>query len=193
MNTTLPPPTGHRSSPSWYVPRPLSITTSSLASWACNGMASPGPIRSKMQMRSRTCEPSSAGGSNTSAHSVFGRWSSGSPTIVSYAKRSMMPMFPIPLDPCSRRMPTMDEPTQARGRRTGGREGRRAARLHEVVEKVPFITRTLTPFEVLSEEGLATIEHNADTILETVGIEFRESPDALKLLEQAGCEVQEER
>jgi trimethylamine--corrinoid protein Co-methyltransferase len=83
--------------------------------------------------------------------------------------------------------------TQARGRRGGGREGRRAARLHEVVEKVPFITRTLSPFEVLSEEGLATIEDNADTILETVGIEFRESPDALKLLEQAGCDVQAER
>ena len=54
--------------------------------------------------------------------------------------------------------------------------------MHEVVEKVPFITRTLTPFEVLSEEGLATIEHNADTILETVGIDFREAPDAHKLL-----------
>ena len=55
--------------------------------------------------------------------------------------------------------------TQARGRRTGGREGRRAARLAEVAEKVPFITRQLQPVEVLSEEGLATIEQNADTIL----------------------------
>ena len=63
--------------------------------------------------------------------------------------------------------------TRARGRRTGGREGRRAARLADVAEKVPFITRALTPVEVLSEEGLATIEHNADTILETVGIDFR--------------------
>ena len=83
----------------------------------------------------------------------------------------------------------MDEPTQARGRRTGGREGRRAARLHEVVEKVPFITRTLTPFEVLSEEGLATIEHNADTILEEVGVIFREAPDAVELLRGAGAEI----
>ena len=61
-----------------------------------------------------------------------------------------------------------------------------AARLHDVAEKVPFITRTLTPFEVLSEEGLATIEHNADTILETVGIDFRDAPDALVLLEGCG-------
>src|SRR4051794_24008064 len=83
--------------------------------------------------------------------------------------------------------------TQARGRRGGGREARRAARLHEVAEKVPFITRTLTPFEILDEEGLATIEHNADTILETVGIDFREAPDAHKLLAEAGCDVEGER
>src|SRR6188472_1249124 len=87
----------------------------------------------------------------------------------------------------------MDETTQARGRRGGGRDARRAARLHEVAEKVPFITRTLKPFELLDEEGLATIEHNADTILETVGIDFREAPDAHKLLAEAGCDVDGER
>ena len=81
--------------------------------------------------------------------------------------------------------------TQARGRRTGGREGRRAARLAEVAERVPFITRQLQPVEILSEEGLATIEQNADTILETVGIEFRGMPDALELLKNAGCEIEE--
>src|SRR6186997_1539137 len=90
-------------------------------------------------------------------------------------------------------MPAMDETTQARGRRGGGRDARRAARLHEVAEKVPFITRTLKPFEILDEEGLATIEHNADTILETVGIDFREAPDAHKLLAEAGCDVDGER
>ena len=83
--------------------------------------------------------------------------------------------------------------TQARGRRTGGREGRRAARLAEVAEKVPFITRKLEPVEILSEEGLATIEQNADTILETVGIEFRGVPDALELLKNAGCDIDGER
>jgi trimethylamine--corrinoid protein Co-methyltransferase len=81
----------------------------------------------------------------------------------------------------------------ARGRRTGGRAGRQAARLASVAEKVPFITRTLAPFEVLSEEGLATIEENADTILEQVGIEFREAPDAIELLRGAGCDVEGER
>ena len=74
-------------------------------------------------------------------------------------------------------------------RRSGGREGRRAVRLSHQVERLPFLTRTLTPFEVLSEEGLSTLELNADTILEEVGIEFRGDPDALRLLREAGADV----
>ncbi|HEU0335846.1 MAG TPA: trimethylamine methyltransferase family protein [Gaiellaceae bacterium] len=78
-------------------------------------------------------------------------------------------------------------------RRSGGRAARQAARLHAVVARVPFLTRTMTPFEVLSEEGLELIEHNADTILEQVGIEFRDSPEARDLLRSAGAEVDGER
>ena len=82
----------------------------------------------------------------------------------------------------------------SRGRRSGGRAARQAARAHGIVaERVPFITRTLTPVEVLSAEGLELIEHNADSILEQVGIEFRETPDALELLKGAGCAVDGER
>ncbi len=80
-----------------------------------------------------------------------------------------------------------------RGRRTGGRAGRAAARAAHAVETVPFITRTLPPFEVLSEEGLTTIEENADTILERVGIDFKGAPDALALMKAAGAEVDGER
>src|SRR5688572_1542408 len=78
-------------------------------------------------------------------------------------------------------------------RRTGGREGRRAVRLSHAVERLPFLTRTLAPFEVLGEEGLSIIEHNADTILQEVGIEFRGDEDALRLLRDAGADVQGER
>ena len=80
-----------------------------------------------------------------------------------------------------------------RGRRTGGRAGRAAARAAHAVERVPFITRTLTPFEVLSEEGLALIEENADSILERVGIDFKGAPDALDLMAGAGADVDGER
>jgi len=36
--------------------------------------------------------------------------------------------------------------TETRGRRSGGRAARQAARLHAHVERVPFLTRTLAPF-----------------------------------------------
>jgi trimethylamine---corrinoid protein Co-methyltransferase len=78
-------------------------------------------------------------------------------------------------------------------RRTGGRAGRQAARLHAHVERIPFLTRRLAPFEVLDEAGLSLIEHNADTILEEVGLVFRGDPDALRLLREAGADVDGER
>ncbi len=77
--------------------------------------------------------------------------------------------------------------------RAGGRAARQAARLHRHVERVPFLTRTLAPFEVLDEEGLSLIERNADTILEEVGLEFRGDPVALGLLRHAGADVAGER
>jgi trimethylamine---corrinoid protein Co-methyltransferase len=77
--------------------------------------------------------------------------------------------------------------------RSGGRTGRQAARLATHVAREPFLTRTLAPFEVLNEEGLATIEHNADTILEQVGLEFRGDPDAVRLFRDAGADVDGER
>ncbi len=73
--------------------------------------------------------------------------------------------------------------------RTGGRAGRVAARLAAHIEAAPYLTRALNPVEVLSEEGLALLEENADTILEEVGIEFRGDPDALRLLREAGADV----
>jgi len=78
-------------------------------------------------------------------------------------------------------------------RRTGGRAGRVAHRLASHVAREPFLTRRLAPFEVLDEEGLALIEHNADTILEEVGLDFRGDPDALRVLREGGADVAGER
>ena len=75
------------------------------------------------------------------------------------------------------------------GRRGGGREGRRAARVHAVVEREPFLTRTLKPVELVSAEGLEILEHNADTILEEVGVEVRDYPTALERFAAAGADV----
>ena len=82
---------------------------------------------------------------------------------------------------------------QPTGHRSGGRAGRQAARKASVPDRVPFITRTMSPFQVLSEEGLALIEDNAETILEKVGVEFRETPDALQRFTAAGAQVDGER
>jgi trimethylamine--corrinoid protein Co-methyltransferase len=77
--------------------------------------------------------------------------------------------------------------------RAGGRAARQAARLHRHIEGVPFLTRTMAPFEVLDEEGLSLIEHNADVILQEVGLEFRGDPVAIGLLRDAGADVDGER
>jgi trimethylamine--corrinoid protein Co-methyltransferase len=85
-------------------------------------------------------------------------------------------------------------PTEApRGRRGGGREAKRAARSARSAASVPYITRKIPCYEVLGEEGLQIIERNADTILEEVGIDFRDDAEALALFRGAGCDVQGER
>jgi trimethylamine--corrinoid protein Co-methyltransferase len=73
--------------------------------------------------------------------------------------------------------------------RTGGRAGRQAARLAAHVEAAPFLTRTLKPFEVINAEGLETIEHNAETILEEVGVIVRDDLAARERFRDAGADV----
>src|SRR5215207_2798509 len=78
---------------------------------------------------------------------------------------------------------------ETRGRRGGGREGRKAMRSAHAEPAASFLTRTLKPFEILSEEGLEILEHNADTILEEVGVEFRDYPSAVERFRDAGADV----
>jgi len=80
------------------------------------------------------------------------------------------------------------------GRRTRGSAGRRAERSAQGPGgSLPFITRRTGSYEVLDEEGLALIEANADIILEEIGIEFRDDPEALELWRAAGADVRAER
>jgi len=51
-----------------------------------------------------------------------------------------------------------------------GRDARRAARTQRSHESVPYITRKIPLTEMLSEEGLAIIERNAETLLQEIGI-----------------------
>ncbi len=79
---------------------------------------------------------------------------------------------------------------QPKGRRSGGRAGRQAVRAAHVIAREPFLTRQLRPYELVSDEGLAIVEHNADTILEEVGIEVRDHQLAIDLFRAAGADVQ---
>lgn len=75
-------------------------------------------------------------------------------------------------------------------RRGGGRAARRATRAAEAAKVVPYVTRSIPPTEVLGEEGLAIIEENADAILEQVGVEIIDFPEALAIFESAGARVE---
>ena len=81
---------------------------------------------------------------------------------------------------------------QRRGRRGGGREAKRA-RASAGIAREPYIKRKLPYFDILDEEGLVTIESNAETILSEIGIDFRDDPDALQMWKEAGADVQGER
>ena len=80
--------------------------------------------------------------------------------------------------------------SESQGRRSGGRAGRAAMRAASVIERVPYLTRTMKPFEILSEESLAAIEYTADTVLEEVGVEIRDYPEALPMFAAAGAMVE---
>ena len=79
---------------------------------------------------------------------------------------------------------------QRKRRRSGGREARKAHReASRLARHVPFLTRKLDLVEVLNAEGLELIEHNAETILDQVGVEIVDYPDALRIFAEAGADV----
>jgi len=90
---------------------------------------------------------------------------------------------------------SMTEATSGERRRrsSGGADARRARRQGGRSQQLSFIRRTLPEQEVLSEEGLALIEANAERVLEEIGIEFREDPEALDMWREAGADVSGER
>ena len=110
------------------------------------------------------------------------------PTAAVSATPSPDPGAETPTDPTA--VPAPGDGAARSGRRgRGGAEGRRAARRGGGVQQAKFITRRLSPVEVLSEEGLALIEDNADTVLQEIGIEFRDDAEVLDIWRAAGADV----
>ena len=83
---------------------------------------------------------------------------------------------------------TIDE-QQAPRRRSGGRAARAATRAAGSAGGPAFITRGIPPYELLSPDGLDSVEAHADRILAEVGIEIRDDAEALALFRAAGAAV----
>ena len=86
-----------------------------------------------------------------------------------------------------------DTAVAGRRGRTGGGAARRAERTAVHIDKAPAITRAIPNFELLGDDVLATIEANAETVLEEIGVNFVNNPAALDRWREAGADVQGER
>ena len=88
----------------------------------------------------------------------------------------------------------MSEVAEKRSRRGGGRDARRTLRSGGATQlSTPYLVRHVPLYEMLSDEGAEIIENNAETILEEIGIEFKDDPEALDILREHGADVQGQR
>jgi len=71
---------------------------------------------------------------------------------------------------------------------------RRSKREGRAAPPAPAYIRRQIPFyEFLNEEGLGRLEDQADWLIQEVGLEFREDPEALRIWKEAGADVKETR
>ncbi|WP_368188086.1 trimethylamine methyltransferase family protein [Aestuariibius sp. HNIBRBA575] len=87
----------------------------------------------------------------------------------------------------------MGEAVRTRRTRGGGGAARRAERTTLKIETAKVIKREIPNLDILSDEALDIIEYNADTVLEEVGVNFVENPEALKRWKEAGATIVGER
>ena len=87
----------------------------------------------------------------------------------------------------------MSEGAEGRRARGGGGAARRAERTAVRIEVAKYIERNIPNFEVLNDEALSIIEANAETVLEEIGVNFVENPEALARWKEAGADVRGER
>ena len=80
----------------------------------------------------------------------------------------------------------------AERKRSGGRAARRKQRLSAPIVQRRYITRDIPLYELLDAEGIEIIHENSMTILEEIGVEFRDD-DALERWRAAGAEVSDSR
>jgi trimethylamine--corrinoid protein Co-methyltransferase len=80
------------------------------------------------------------------------------------------------------------------GRRArGGAEARRAARGSGTAKQQGFIRRNVPLYEPFTTDQLELIEANAETVLQEIGIDFRDDAEALSMWKAAGADVKGDR
>lgn len=89
-------------------------------------------------------------------------------------------MTETPLAPPSARR------SRSRGRSQSPRSNEPGQNLHL---RVPYITRNIPTYDLLTEEALDRIEATAERILAEIGIEVRDDPEAVRLYREAGASV----
>ena len=77
--------------------------------------------------------------------------------------------------------------------RGGGGAARRAERTAVRINTAKYIERNIPVTELLTEETLQIIEHNAETVLEEIGVNFVDSPEALERWKSVGASIDGER
>ena len=86
-----------------------------------------------------------------------------------------------------------EQGSERRSRRGGGRDARRTLRGNASAVITPFLVRHIPPVDMLTDEAAEAIEDAAETVLEEIGIDFRDDPEALEILKGVGCDIQGER
>ena len=82
---------------------------------------------------------------------------------------------------------------EAGARRRGRRRGGAGAEATAAPMIMGSVKRQIPYFDILSEEALELIEYNADTVLEEIGVDFKDIPEALEILKDNGVDVKGER
>ncbi|HUR42691.1 MAG TPA: trimethylamine methyltransferase family protein, partial [Aestuariivirga sp.] len=80
-----------------------------------------------------------------------------------------------------------------RSRAGGGADARRAARTSITVHQSGFIRRKIKLYEPFSDDQLELIEHNAEIVLQEIGVDFRDDAEALQMWKGAGADVKGDR
>ena len=81
------------------------------------------------------------------------------------------------------------ENTEKSSKRKRRRRSRGEVRERQITSTPAYVKRNIPFYEFLDEEGLVKLEDQAEWLIQEVGIEFRDDPQALEIWKQAGADI----